>query len=209
MIRNSLSIVIIDSNTEYQFKILNRISEELHLSVCGCYNSFVGNASEVALINPDVVIYDNLDLSNTIKDIQEIRNTLPNARMVIFAEECDCNLALTLFSMGITAFIRKPEISELIQVLDSLYGKNSAGYYIDAELAKKIIDSVVPMKKSIANNLLTSREKEIMQLISEGFLYKEIAFKLGLSFNTIKVHINNLYRKLEVQNKIDAINSYR
>ena len=56
------------------------------------------------------------------------------------------------------------------------------------------------------NNIVTAREKEILVLLSQGLLYKEISSKLGISINTIKSHCYNVYQKLHVTNKVEAIN---
>ena len=62
--------------------------------------------------------------------------------------------------------------------------------------------------KSVAA-LLTKREIEILQQLSNGLSYKEIAEQLLISYETVKQHIKNIYRKLHVHNKIGAINKYR
>lgn len=63
------------------------------------------------------------------------------------------------------------------------------------------------MKKSI--NLLTTREKEVFQLISIGLTYVQSSQELNISHETVKMHLKNIYRKLEVQNKIEALNKIK
>ena len=58
------------------------------------------------------------------------------------------------------------------------------------------------------NQLLTPREIEIMTLLSKGLLNKEMADSLSLSLNTIKIHLKNIYQKLEVNNRLEAIIKY-
>ena len=55
-------------------------------------------------------------------------------------------------------------------------------------------------------DLLTHREFEVIELLSKGFLYKEIADQLSISISTVKRHINHIYEKLQVQNKTEAVN---
>ncbi|MBI2729437.1 MAG: helix-turn-helix transcriptional regulator [Sphingobacteriales bacterium] len=59
------------------------------------------------------------------------------------------------------------------------------------------------MKESIY--LLTEREKEVMQLLAAGLTYEKIALQLEVSHQTVKMHLKNIYRKLEVGNKIEAL----
>jgi RNA polymerase sigma factor (sigma-70 family) len=59
------------------------------------------------------------------------------------------------------------------------------------------------------SNLLTPKEKEVLELLSKGLLYKEIAERLGVTHETVKKHLKNIYQKLHVQNKIEALNKFR
>jgi len=54
-------------------------------------------------------------------------------------------------------------------------------------------------------HLLTQREKEVVQLLSLGLTYEQIAMKIDVSHETVKMHLKNIYRKLNVQNKIEAL----
>ncbi|MEO6611565.1 MAG: helix-turn-helix transcriptional regulator [Chitinophagaceae bacterium] len=57
--------------------------------------------------------------------------------------------------------------------------------------------------------LVTPREKEVLQLLAKGMTYREIALQLGVTAETIKKHLKNIYQKLQVQNKIKALNKFR
>ena len=59
------------------------------------------------------------------------------------------------------------------------------------------------MSKTI--QLLTERENEVMQLLSRGLTYESIAMKLGISAETVKMHLKNIYKKLKAKNKIEAL----
>ena len=76
-------------------------------------------------------------------------------------------------------------------------------------IARKVISS---FQKSTTHNeqaLLSIREKEVLELLAKGLLYKEIADKLGVTHETVKKHLKNIYQKLHVQNKIEALNKFR
>ncbi|HBK89534.1 MAG TPA: DNA-binding response regulator, partial [Cytophagales bacterium] len=85
---------------------------------------------------------------------------------------------------------------------------HAGGSPMSAPIARMVINSfqqssVVPNE---AIKLLTSREQELLRLLADGYRYKEISDKLFISINTIRSHIRNIYRKLEVQSRIEAIN---
>jgi DNA-binding NarL/FixJ family response regulator len=57
-------------------------------------------------------------------------------------------------------------------------------------------------------HILSSREKEVLELLSKGYLYKEIAAKLQISTGTVRQHIHKIYEKLHVQNRTEALNKF-
>lgn len=72
-------------------------------------------------------------------------------------------------------------------------------------------ESIIDALKKIASSdtILSQREVEVIQLSSKGLQHKEIAFRLGVSTETVKKHMRNIYQKLQVQNKVEAINKYK
>jgi DNA-binding NarL/FixJ family response regulator len=80
---------------------------------------------------------------------------------------------------------------------------------MSASIARKLVtlffDQHSPAGGDAAS-VLTPREKEVLELIAKGLLYKEIAEQLSISFHTVRQHIGKIYEKLHVQNKTEAIN---
>jgi DNA-binding NarL/FixJ family response regulator len=74
------------------------------------------------------------------------------------------------------------------------------------QIARRIIESFKRPAVNDAIHLLTKRETEMLGLLAKGFRYKEIADKLFISTETVRKHINNIYQKLHVQSRIEAVN---
>jgi DNA-binding NarL/FixJ family response regulator len=76
------------------------------------------------------------------------------------------------------------------------------------DIARKLVQRFQQKENKHAAALIvvTPREKQILELLSQGFFYKEVADTLGISINTLKRHIYNMYKKLQVDNKTEAIN---
>jgi len=80
---------------------------------------------------------------------------------------------------------------------------------MSAEIARRILSSFKTLQEPKMNAhgaLLTERERELLHLLSQGLFYKEIADKLNIALITVKKHCNNIYRKLQVNSKTEAIN---
>ena len=74
------------------------------------------------------------------------------------------------------------------------------------KIARKVLSSFNATTNNNVYELISKREQEVLELLSKGFLYKEIADKLNITLSTVKRHLNHVYTKLQVQNKTEAIN---
>lgn len=93
------------------------------------------------------------------------------------------------------------------QIAEALKELYAGGSPMSALIARKLVQRYqkpVPQQDALAP--LTPKEKEILSLLSEGLLYKEIADKLSITSGTVKQHIHRIYEKLHVSNKTEAIN---
>jgi DNA-binding NarL/FixJ family response regulator len=80
---------------------------------------------------------------------------------------------------------------------------------MSADIARKVVSAFHASEKyDGADYHLTKRENDILQLLAKGMLYKEIAQQISVSNNTVKQHIHNIYEKLHVQNRTEALNKY-
>jgi DNA-binding NarL/FixJ family response regulator len=76
-------------------------------------------------------------------------------------------------------------------------------------IARKVISSFQKPASISHQAILSVRENEVLMLLSKGLLYKEIADRMGVSHETVKKHLKNIYQKLHVNNKIEALNKFR
>ena len=95
----------------------------------------------------------------------------------------------------------------LLQLIEALQELHNGGSPMSANIARKLVTVFREKENSeIPVEALSKRETEILQLLSKGLLYKEIADKLSISVSTVRQHIHKIYEKLHVQNRTEAIN---
>jgi len=97
----------------------------------------------------------------------------------------------------------------LLQIVEALRELHEGGSPMSANIARKLVNNFQDrMHEEIAADitLLSMRENEILHLLSQGLLYKEIAEQLGISTSTVRQHIHRIYEKLHVQNRTEALN---
>ena len=108
---------------------------------------------------------------------------------------------------GALGYLLKDSSGE--QILHALEELKNGGSPMSTYIARKVIGSFQHVQPSEASLLLSDREKEVLDRLSQGLIYKEIADRLFISPETVRKHVRNVYRKLHVQNKIEAVNKFR
>jgi len=172
---------------------------------------FTLNKAEDALetipaLQPDIVIMDiNLPGITGIECIRRIKPDCPDTQFMIFTiYENDENI-FTALEAGASGYLLKK--SSMPQIADALKELYNGGSPMSALIARKLVQRYQkPVKQNEDVEHLTNKEKEILTLLSQGLLYKEIAEKLSITPGTVKQHIHRMYEKLHVSNKTEAIN---
>lgn len=155
----------------------------------------------------DVVLVDiNLPGISGIECIKQLKPIHSQMQFMMCTVYEDDEHIFNALKAGATGYIlKKTEPGKLLDAIKDLY---QGGSPMNAQIARKVISSFQPPgnTKNASLDMLTTREQELLQLLAQGLRYKEIADKLFLSTDTVRTHIRNIYRKLEVQSRTEAIN---
>lgn len=158
----------------------------------------------------DVVILDiNLPGMDGISCMKEMKPLMPDAQFMICTVHQDDGHVFNALQSGASGYILKR--MSPAGILEAIRDLHNGGSPMSSEIARKVVDSMRKMeKRSETVEMLTERETEILDFLAKGYLYKEIASELFLSTHTVKKHIYNIYDKLHVQNRTEALNkAYR
>ncbi|MGE5519101.1 MAG: response regulator [Candidatus Dadabacteria bacterium] len=155
---------------------------------------------------PDIVIMD-IHLPggmNGIECIKKIKEKNPDIQFMMFTIYENSDTVFQALEAGATGYLLKNTApSKILESLTELY---EGGSPMNPEIAKKLVLRFQEVAGHMNEFHLTEKERQILNLVSKGYLFKEIACELNNSINTIKQHIRNIYEKLHVQNKAEAIN---
>jgi DNA-binding NarL/FixJ family response regulator len=203
---NSITVSIVEDIPEVRKsieKLLNESSDFVLLS------SF-GNAEEaeknLPLHLPDIVIMDiNLPGKNGIECLVAVKDKCPGTQFMMYTIFEDDQKVFDALEAGASGYLLKKTPKEKVpEALKELY---EGGSPMSTQIARKVIQAFQKNKIiSEEEKSLTKKEKEVLDLLAKGFLYKEIGDKLSIATNTVKQHIHRIYEKLHVTNKAEAIN---
>lgn len=161
---------------------------------------------EIPTLDPDIVLTDiNLPQKSGIECMREIKENCPDIQFIMFTIYEDSDQVFEALKAGASGYILKNTPPE--KIVESLLELYEGGSPMSPKIARKVLNSFnVEPKKNKFNDLLTKKEIEILEQLSKGYLYKEIAEKEHISISTVKTHLNHIYQKLQVQNRTEAIN---
>lgn len=147
----------------------------------------------------------NLPDGSGIPIIEKIKSAYPNSKCLVCTYQSDDNNLFHALKNGADGYILKDTgINGIKQSLKDIINEGAA---MSPSIAKKIIQTFRPEKNQDLLEI-SKREKEVLALLAKGLLYKEISDQLHISIETTKKHISNIYQKLHVQNRTEAVLKY-
>lgn len=158
----------------------------------------------------DVVILDiNLPGMDGISCLKALKPLMPDAQFMMCTVHQDDGHIFNALQSGASGYILKR--MSPAGILEAIRDLHNGGSPMSSEIARKVVDSMKNKGKTAETvEMLTDRETEILDLLTRGYLYKEIASELFISTHTVRKHIYNIYGKLHVQNRTEALNkAYR
>ncbi len=155
---------------------------------------------------PDIVIMDiNLPGMNGIDCLKRIKEKCLSTQFIMFTIYEEDEKVFEALKAGAHGYLLKNTQKE--KLLEALEELHHGGSPMSTQIARKVIEVFEKSNLPSAEvNTLTNKEIQILELLTKGYLYKEIAEQLHLTRNTIKQHIHHIYTKLHVQNRTEAIN---
>lgn len=172
---------------------------------CEVFENAEVATEEVSEKDFDIVLMDiNLPGMNGIECTRVLKEKNPKLPiMMCTAYEDDENIFKALAAGAKGYILKRAAGDHLIEAIKDLH---NGGSPMSSAIARRVVDSFQRPVVSGSNYNLTARENEILDLLSQGFRNKEIADRLFVSVNTIRTHIYNIYEKLHVQNRVEALN---
>lgn len=154
----------------------------------------------------DIVLMDiGLPGMDGIECMKKLKPGMPGAQFMMCTVYDDDDHIFNALKAGASGYIlKRTSPAQILEAVRELY---EGGSPMSSEIARRVVDSMHKSnKRTKAVELLTPRENEILDFLARGYIYKEIAAELCISKETVKKHIHNIYDKLHVQNRTEALN---
>lgn len=205
--KNKISILIADDHSLIRQGLKQILELEKDITVV----AQASNGSEAVQLartyRPDVILMDiNMPGTNGLQAIKEIKQEKLESRVIVLTIHEDREYLFKTLQMGAEGYVLKDaETSVLIEAIRNVYsGQSYIQPNMTMELVKEFNRVTLHEKEKHDENNLTTREIEVLELIAEGMINKEIAKKLYISEKTVKNHVSNIFRKLNVSDRTQA-----
>jgi DNA-binding NarL/FixJ family response regulator len=203
-----IKVVIVEDLAEVAEGLTAFIQQDEALQLLATYRTAEAAALELPILKPDIVIMDiNLPGMTGIECVRRVKVIEPSIQFMMFTVYENNDQVFEALKAGASGYLLKK--TPPLQIIESIKELQQGGSPMSASIARKLVTLFVDqhtVKATPEAAVLTPREKEVLNLIAKGLLYKEIAEQLGISFHTVRQHIGKIYEKLHVQNKTEAIN---
>ena len=204
----SINVAIVEDLDEVRDALRSFINMDSDLNVIAAYSNAEEAWDKLPSLQPDLVVMDiNLPGMSGIDCIRKIKPACTSTQFMMFTMYEDDEKVFEALRAGASSYILKKNGSQkIIEALKELY---HGGSPMSADIARKVVSVFhAHDNQTDLSYHLTKREIDILHWLAKGLLYKEIAPQLHISTNTVKQHIHNIYEKLHVQNRTEALSKY-
>ena len=207
-----ITVAIVDDNND-----LRKMLEEIIAMSDGyrCIGA-VATADEamriLPVLKPDVVLMDiNLGtVESGIDCVRELKPRIPSTNFMMCTVYEEDEKIFEALSAGASGYIlKKTTPQKMLEAISELY---NGGAPMSSQIARKVVAAFSKKTEMVKSDSdlhdLSNRERQILEHLSKGMMYKEIAAELFISSETVRKHVYHIYEKLHVTNRVEAVNKY-
>ena len=202
-----IKVSIVEDLTEVREGLAELVRSDKELLMMENFDNAESAIEKLPALEPDIVVMDiNLPGMSGIECIKVVKEKCPGTQFMMFTVYETDEKVLQALQAGATGYLLKR--TEPKRILESIKELNQGGSPMSSNIARKLVNIFLNEKVKTKKEILSDRENEVLQLLADGLLYKEIADRLHIAHGTVRQHIHNIYEKLHVQNRTEAVNKY-
>ncbi|CAA9201904.1 response regulator transcription factor [Flavobacterium collinsii] len=203
-----IQVAIVEDDKNYNQALKNIIDFQQDMECVAQFFNGKNALQKLEALEPDVVLMDiQLQDLSGIDLVFKLTDVMPGTTFVMCTSFENDEKIFSALRAGASGYLVKGD--PLDKIIQAIQEAHKGGAPMSFAIAKRVLQHFQETKVQVQTlSLLTVTEKEVLDLLAQGLLYKEIADKKNVTIDTIKKHIGNIYRKLQVSNKIEAINKF-
>lgn len=214
-----IRVGIVDDDKGTRQALAGFLQGDPEIECIGTFGSAEEAIRDLPARRPDVVIMDvNLPKMDGVQCVRELVANLPEVQIVMLTIYDNTDVIFESLAAGAKGYLLKP--IRAVQLLAAVRDVIGGGAPLTSNIARKLVQAFAGPGKPIANSsrihepdaqreaaeaALSPREREVLELLARGYLYKEIAKHFNVSYSTVHTHIERIYHKLHVRSRAQAV----
>jgi len=206
----TINISIVEDTEEYRSALKELVNSAEGFSCTHVFGNGESALKKLPEESPDIVLVDiGLPGISGIELIHKLKKKIPKIQFMVLTVSEAPDKIFDALRAGASGYLLKS--TEPDQILEAIRDLAIGGSPMSSQIARKVVDSF-QKNSSVSENpydkILTKREKEVLDELAKGLLYKNIATELGISIETVKSHCHHIYEKLHATTRTEALNKY-
>jgi len=207
-----ITVSIVEDNEQLRETLARVLNRAEGFECVGQHASAEAALAGIPTERPSAVLMDiNLPGMNGVECVRQLKQLLPQTQVVMLTAYEDTENIFSSLAAGASGYLLKR--SKSAEILEALRDVQNGGSPMSTHIARKVVQSFQASNRPAAaaapaaelTEDLSPREQEVLDLLSQGFMYKEISDKLGIGFETVRTYIRRIYEKLHVRTRTEAV----
>jgi DNA-binding NarL/FixJ family response regulator len=203
-----IKVAIVEDDAALRRTMTDILRRAPECECVGAYPSGEEALREIPEQTPQVVLMDiDLPGMDGVECVRRLADVRPQTQILMLTVYKDAESIFDALAAGAVGYLVKPvRATQLVEAIHDVYG---GGAPMTSGIARKVVQAFRKSAPATAEvEELSPREQEVLEYLSQGYLYKEIADRTGTSYATIRTHIERIYHKLHVRSRSQAVARY-
>lgn len=201
-----ITVSIVEDNDKLRATLARVLNRADGFKCVSDYQNAEDALEDLPKVSPEVVLMDiNLPGMNGVSCVRQLKSIAPKIQVIMLTVYEDTENIVDALAAGANGYLLKREPSK--QLLEAIQEVHRGGSPMNMHIARKVVQSLqkAPAAPNAATENLSEREQQVLDLMSQGLMYKEIAEKLAISYETVHTYIRRIYEKLQVRTRTEAV----
>lgn len=203
-----MRIAIVDDDAGIRTNLARAVDRFKDCSCVGKFESGDAALAGLPACQPDVVLMDiNMPGMSGIECVRQLKSGNQHIEFIMLTVYEDTDSVFNALAAGASGYLlKRAERNELHEAIQQV---RAGGSPMTSHIARKVVQSFrKPVSQELETGKLTARELQVLEQLTQGLLYKEIAAALEIGYDTVHNHIRHIYEKLQVRSRAQAVAKY-
>jgi DNA-binding NarL/FixJ family response regulator len=205
---NLLTVAVVEDDAQVRQSLANILRRGPGVVCVGEHGDAEEAVREIPRVKPKVVLMDiNLPGMSGFDCVRRLSELVPQTQVVMLTVYDNTDAIFKSLAAGASGYLLKPISSA--QLLSAIRDVYAGGVPMTSDIARKVLQTFKePAPAAFDGETLSAREQEVLNFLAKGYLYKEIAEQLAISYGTVHTYIERIFKKLHVRSRAQAVAKY-